>query len=76
MKIVNRKKFMVRILELIVIIATIVLTILSIKYANQIRGYRGFGGEYLVPILGFIVVMVIEDTYQESEKNKKKGKRK
>lgn len=51
MKITNKKKFIVRILELITIIATIILTIVSIKYANRIRGYKAFGGEYLVPVL-------------------------
>ena len=51
MKIVNKKKFIIRILEIIVIIATIILTIMAIKYANAWRGYKAFGGEYLIPIL-------------------------
>lgn len=76
MKIVNKKKFLVRILELIVIIATIILTIVSIKYANQVRGHQAFGGEYLIPILGLIVVMVIDTIYEESEESKKNQKRK
>ena len=32
MKIINKKKFLVRILEILVIIGTIILTILSINY--------------------------------------------
>lgn len=60
MKITNKKKFIVRILELITIIATIILTIVSIKYANRIRGYKAFGGEYLVPVFGLIIVLVLE----------------
>lgn len=68
MKRINKRKFIVRIIELITIIATIILTIKSIAYANAIRGYKGYGGEYLVPLLGFLAIMVIEDIYQESEK--------
>ena len=75
MKITNRKKFIVRILELITIIATIILTIVSIKYANRIRGYKGYGGEYLIPILGLIIVLVLETILEESE-NKKHENRK
>lgn len=70
----NKKKFLVRILELLIIISTIILTILAINYTNQIRGHQAIGGEYLIPILGLIILMVIEDIYQESEK-KRGGKR-
>lgn len=74
MKIVNKKKFIVRIIEIILIIATIVLTILTVKYANQIRGYQALGGEYLILPLGLIIVMVIETIYEESEEEKEHGK--
>ena len=67
MKIKNKKKFIVRILELITIIATIILTIISIKYANRIRGYKAFGGEYLVPVLGLIIVLVLESFLDENQ---------
>ena len=66
MKITNKKKFLVRILEILVIIGTIILTILSINYANKLRGHQAYGGEYLVPL------------YEESEKkkgDKKNGRR-
>jgi len=43
MKITNKKKFLVRILEILVIIVTIILTILSINYANKIRGHKAYG---------------------------------
>lgn len=79
MKITNKKKFIVRILELITIIATIILTIVSIKYVNRIRGYKAFGGEYLVPVLGLIIILVLESILEESEEkkgNRKNGKRK
>ena len=67
MKITNKKKFIVRILELITIIATIILTIVSIKYANRIRGYKAFGGEYLVPVFGLIIVLVLERFLDEDQ---------
>lgn len=75
MKIVNKKKFIIRIIELLVIIATVILTIKSIQYANIIRGYKGYGGEYLVPILGLIIILILESILEESE-NKKHGKHK
>lgn len=65
MKIKNKKKFIVRILELITIIATIILTIVSIKYAIRIRGYKAFGGEYLIPVFGLIIVLVLESFLDE-----------
>lgn len=79
MKITNKKKFIVRILEILIIIATIILTILSIKYATKIRGHQAFGGEYLVTVLGLIVILVLESILEESEEkkgNRKNGKRK
>lgn len=78
MKKINKKKFLVRILEILVIIGTIILTILSINYANKLRGHQAYGGEYLVPVLGLIVILIIETLYEESEKkkgDKKNGRR-
>ena len=66
MRIKNKKKFIVRILELITIIATIILTIVSIKYAIRIRGYKAFGGEYLIPVFGLIIVLVLESFLDEN----------
>lgn len=74
MKIVNRKKFITRILEILVIIGTIILTPLAINYANQLRGHEAFGGEYLIPLLGLVVILIIETILEESE-NKKYEKR-
>ena len=73
MKKFNKKKFIVRIIELLVIIATIILTIKAVQYATIIRGYNGYGGEYLVPILGLIIILILESILEESE-NKKHGK--
>ncbi len=74
MKISNKKKFLVRMLEIAIVILTIILTIIAIKQANKLRGYRAFGGEYLIPALGMQVLIVIEDIYQTSEKHRKRGK--
>lgn len=65
MKIVNKKKFIARITELIIIITTIALTPISISYANAWRGYKGYGGEYLMPVLGLLLILIIENILQE-----------
>jgi len=74
MKIRNKKKFIARISELIVFIATLILTPIAINYANTLRGHQAFGGEYLVPVLGLLIILIIETIYEESE-NKKGGKK-
>ena len=71
MKIVNKKKFMLRISEMLVIIISIILTPMAINYANAFRGYKGYGGEYLLPVLGLLMVLVIETIYEEVERMKK-----
>lgn len=65
MKIVNKKKFIARITELIILLATIALTPKAISYANAWRGYKGFGGEYLIPVLGLLLILIIENILQE-----------
>ena len=75
---VNKKKLIVRILELLVIIATIILTPIAIKYATAVRGYEAVGGEYLIPMLGLVIILIIETIYEESEKrneNRRTNKR-
>lgn len=76
-RIIDKTKFIVRIIELIVVIVTIVLTVVSIKYANTMRDSKGYGGECLIPLIGFTIVLVVDDTYTEYEKQKKnkKGKK-
>lgn len=49
-----------RILEILIIIATIRITPVVINYANGIRHYQAFGGEYLIPLLGMLAVFGIE----------------
>lgn len=65
MKIVNKKKFIARITELIIIITTIALTPISIAYANAWRGYQAYGGEYLMPVLGLLLILILENILQE-----------
>ena len=74
MRKINKKKLIVRILELLVIIATIILTPIAIKYATATRGYDAVGGEYLLPILALCIILIIETIYEvtEDEKNNKK----
>lgn len=78
MKVVNKKKFIVRIIEVLVILAAIILTPIAIKYANAIRGYKTVGGEFLLPILALAIILIIETIYEESkskmnnEENRKK----
>ena len=76
MKIINRKKFIVRIIEIAIVIATIILTIVSINYANKIRGHIAYGGEYLIPVFGLLLILVIKTIYEESEEKKKNEDRK
>ena len=68
---VNKKKLIVRILELLVIIATIILTPMAIKYATAVRGYEAVGGEYLLPIFALVIILILETIYEESEERRK-----
>ena len=61
------KIFIARLLEITTIILTIVLTIKSIKYAIEIRGYNAVGGEYLIPIVGLMILYVIESIIERLE---------
>ena len=67
---INKKKLIIRILELLVIIATIITTPIAIKYATLVRGYEAVGGEYLIPMLGLVIILIIETIYEESEAKK------
>lgn len=68
------KKLVCRILEISIIITTIIITIIAINYATKLRGYIAYGGEYLIPILGLLLVLNIETKYEENKR--KKGKKK
>lgn len=72
---INKKKLIIRIIELIIIIATIILTPMAIEYATAQRGYDAMGGEYLLPIIALVIILVIETIYEESEEKRKNEKR-
>lgn len=71
MRKLNKKKLIVRILELLIIIATVIVTPMAIKYATAVRGYDAVGGEYLLPLLALLIIMLIESIYEASEEVKK-----
>lgn len=49
-----------RILEILIIVISIRLTPLAIEYANEVRHYKAYGGEYLLPLFGVLIVFLIE----------------
>ena len=71
---INKAKFVCRILDLIVIISSIIFTPVAIDYARNWRGYEAFGGEYLIPLLGLVIVIIIETIYEEIEDKRRKNK--
>ena len=66
MKVTDKLKFKTRITELIIIITTIVLTIISVNYATSWRGYNACGGEYLIPVMGALIIYLIEERRKEN----------
>ena len=70
MKKINKKKLIARILELLVIVATIIVTPMAIKYATAVRGYEAVGGEYLIPLLALCIILIIETIYEVTEDEK------
>ena len=72
MKIKNKTKFVARILEMLVIILTIILTPMAINYSTVLRGHTAYGGEYLIPILGLLIILVIETIYEENQERKRR----
>ena len=61
---------MVRTIEIVILIGSIILTPIAIIYANKARGYHALGGEYLIPIVGLLIVIIIEEIYKESEERR------
>lgn len=70
MKISDKKKFIVRVIEILVIIVTIIVTPIAIKYATAVRGYEAVGGEYLIPLLALCIILIIETIYEVTEDEK------
>ncbi len=62
---INKTKLIIRTLETLIILLTIIITPFAIKYATTIRGYEAIGGEYFLPILGSIIILALETIYEE-----------
>lgn len=71
-KLKNKVKFEVRLLQLFVSGITALLIKIAVHYAFLQRGYKAIGGEYLIVILGFFVVVFIENSYRKYERRKQK----
>lgn len=74
MKRINKAKLIIRMLELLTIIGTIILMPIAIKYATATRGYEAVGGEYLLPIIALVIVLILETILEEIEGHKKEIK--
>lgn len=76
MRIRNKNRFIIRTIETLVILITIILTPIAIIYANKIRGHTAYGGEWLIPIISLMIILILEE-YLESEdkKNEKNNRR-
>ena len=61
MKIANKRKFRLRLIEIMILVATILITTISIAYTNEARINQAIGGECLIPIIGLIAVLNLED---------------
>lgn len=75
-----KRKVIIRIIQILIIIITILVTKWAIHYTTTRRGYEAIGGEYTIPIFGLLGVLIVEDIYQEYEKRRKlkygRGKKK
>ncbi len=53
-----------KLVYLLIILISIVITPYAIKYATDIRGYKAYGGEYLIPILGWIFATIFYEIFK------------
>ena len=60
-----------KIVYLLIIIFSVIITPHAIEYATNIRGYKAYGGEYLIPILGWIIATVFYEICKEINHRKK-----
>lgn len=67
------KAKLVRIIEILIIVASIKLTPIAIEYADSVREYKAYGGEYLIPLFAFLIVILIETIIEAVEEMKKEG---
>lgn len=71
---INKPKLIIRILEILSIIATFIITPIAIDYARAWRGYEAVGGEYLIPLLTLCFIMILESILEEIERRRKEKK--
>ena len=69
----DKVKCKLRITEHLIIVLTAIITPRAIKYANSVRDVKGYGGEYLIPLLAVLAIMIIE-TFLEERKERKHAK--
>lgn len=65
----------VRIVYLFFILISIIITPYMIEYATKIRGYKAYGGEYLIPLLGWAIATIFYEVCKEINDRKKLKKR-
>lgn len=56
----SKRTIIIRAIEILIIVGTIILTYLAINKAAVERGYAAYGGEYSLPILGVILIVIID----------------
>lgn len=55
-----KKRVLKRLIESGVVVGTIKLTQLAVISAEQFRGERQYGSEWLLPIIGLFILIMIE----------------
>ena len=55
-----KKRILKRLIESGVVVATIKLTQLAVISAEQFRGEKQYGSEWLLPIIGLTILIMIE----------------
>ncbi len=61
-----------KIVYLLIILSSIIITPYMIRYATNIRGYKAYGGEYLIPILGWVIATSYYEICKEIKNKKEK----
>lgn len=55
-----KKRILKRLIEAGVFVTTIKLTQIAIVYADNFRGEKQYGSEYLIPIIGLFILLLME----------------
>lgn len=62
---------LVRVVYLFFILFSITITPKIAEYATKIRGYKAYGGEYLIPVLGWIIATVFYEIFKSINNSEK-----